>query len=363
MIMWWLGGWGNGNLNHGRHGNHGWLLCGLGFVWEICVGEIDKEREGWIDAARGIAIVLVVLGHVIHIVERELALALPGFDVLDRVLYSFHVPVFFFLSGMFLFRSSGERGSGDLLWSRAKRLLYPYLIWSVLQTTLEVVSSGGWRERLAPELFQIIYFPQAHFWFLYVLFFCGAIGIALRSIFVGRLRTVWVLLAVSLVWYGLHRLIPGGPIRDIGVYMPYFALGAWGRTMNDERGTIKCGDWVAAVALMGLFVCSVLLAVASDLETSMLLRLPLGMLGVAAIVVTAYAICSSYRVIWLAYIGRHSMAIYLIHVLAIHAVFMLLRSPAYPVAIGVAMVAGIGLPLLFKAICVRLRIVGMCGLR
>ena len=325
---------------------------------------MKEQRENWIDAARGIAIILVVLGHVIHIVERQLSVSLPGLDVLDRVLYSFHVPVFFFLSGMFLFRSSVDLGGGALIWKRAKRLLYPYLIWSVLQTTLEVVSSAGWQQKLAPELFQILYFPQAHFWFLYVLFFCGAIGIGLQGLLVGKLRTVWVLVALSFIWYGMHPWLPGGPIKDIGVYLPYFAIGAWWKTMNDERGTMNRGcSWVRAFAFAGLFLCSVLPAVAADLETSVFLRLPIGMLGVAAVLVTSYMICASCKVRWLTYIGRHSMAIYLIHVLAIHAVFMLVGNLVYWQAIGVAMVVGVGLPLLFKEICGRLRVVGVFGLR
>ena len=335
---------------------------------------INKQREGWIDVARGIAIVLIVLGHVIHIVERELSVVLPGFDVLDRVLYSFHVPVFFFLAGMFLFSSSSDLGVCGLIWKRAKRLLYPYLLWSVLQTTLEVASASGGRERLAGELLQILYFPQAHFWFLYVLFFCGAIGIALRGVLGTKRATVWVLLGLSLIWYALHPILPGGPIKDLGVYLPYFALGAWGRMMNDEstaakamegrRGTMneRC-SWLSAYALLGLFLCSILLAVSKDLETNVLLRLPIGLLGVGAVLMSSYVICASRRLRGLAYIGRRSMAIYLIHVLAIHALFICLPDFAYLPSMCLAMVAGVGLPLIFAEVCGRLHIAGLFGLR
>jgi len=319
-----------------------------------------REREGWVDAARGTAIVLVVLGHVIHIVEREFSVVMPGMDVLDRVLYSFHVPVFFFLSGLFFAGSGSGRSGLSLLGQRARRLLYPYLVWSVLQTAVEVVTQQGWQQRLAPQLLQIIYFPQAHFWFLYVLFFCGAIGIALRGILVSERRTVWTMLVLSLIWYAVHPLLPGGPIKDIGLYLPYFALGyLW-----SEFGRVKVGsrcDLTGVIAVCGLFVCSVMLAVANNSETDVLVRLPIGILGVAAVCSLSYAVCLSLKVPLLRYIGRYSLSIYLIHVLAIHALFMFVHDISAPLAIVAAMVVGIGLPLAFRDICSRLRVGRLFG--
>ena len=319
-----------------------------------------REREGWVDAARGTAIILVVLGHVIHIVEREFSVALPGPDVLDRVLYSFHVPVFFFLSGMFFAGAGSGRSGLSLLGQRAKRLLYPYLVWSLLQTTVDVVSRPGWREQLAPQLLQILYFPQAHFWFLYVLFFCGAIGIALRGILVSERRTVWAMLGLSLVWYAVHPLLPGGPIKDIGVYLPYFSVGyLWSEFGRGKVGSRR--DLAGVIAVCGLFVCSVLPAVANNSETDVWLRLPIGLLGVAAVCSVSYVVCLSYKIPLLRYIGRYSLSIYLIHVLAIHALFMFVHDISAPLAIVAAMVVGIGLPLAFREICSRLRVGRLFG--
>lgn len=47
-------------------------------------------RIEWLDSARGIAIILVVLGHCIGYID----------DPLNKVILSFHMPAFFFLSGI-----------------------------------------------------------------------------------------------------------------------------------------------------------------------------------------------------------------------------------------------------------------------
>lgn len=55
-----------------------------------------KGRECWIDIAKGIGIILVVLGHV----TRN--------ENLIRIIYSFHMPLFFFLSGWIINRNCGK---------------------------------------------------------------------------------------------------------------------------------------------------------------------------------------------------------------------------------------------------------------
>ncbi|MEI0739791.1 acyltransferase family protein [Paenibacillus sp. JTLBN-2024] len=54
-----------------------------------------KKRLDWVDAAKGIGILLVVMAHV------------PIPDSLKQFIYSFHMPLFFLLSGM-MFRSSSS---------------------------------------------------------------------------------------------------------------------------------------------------------------------------------------------------------------------------------------------------------------
>lgn len=73
-----------------------------------------NQRIAFIDIAKGIGILLVVLAH------NDLQAYAP---FLHKVIYSFHMPLFFFLSGMF-FRP--EMPFGELIQKRFDSLLKPY---------------------------------------------------------------------------------------------------------------------------------------------------------------------------------------------------------------------------------------------
>jgi fucose 4-O-acetylase-like acetyltransferase len=78
-------------------------------------------RQLHVDIARGIGIALVVLGH------NPTINADPG--ITYRVIYSFHMPLFFFLSGMFL---RPDMPIGEWAIDRAESLLKPYLVTTML---------------------------------------------------------------------------------------------------------------------------------------------------------------------------------------------------------------------------------------
>ncbi|MBQ7886534.1 MAG: acyltransferase family protein [Clostridia bacterium] len=82
-----------------------------------------QARKPWMDCVRGIAIVLVVLGHMNQ-----------AQSALNTWIYSFHMPVFFVLSGMLIAMRDpdAEKPLGRVLLARARQLLYPYLTFSAL---------------------------------------------------------------------------------------------------------------------------------------------------------------------------------------------------------------------------------------
>lgn len=64
--------------------------------------EVKKKRESWLDACKGIAIVLVVIGHIIDGNMSKGLLSGQTWVVVYNVIYLFHMPLFFVLSGMAL---------------------------------------------------------------------------------------------------------------------------------------------------------------------------------------------------------------------------------------------------------------------
>ena len=97
-----------------------------------------SQRIAYIDIARGIGILLVVLGH------SDLALVSP---YLHQIIYSFHIPLFFFLSGIFF---DPGIAPGLFLKKRFRAILQPYLfviflisLASVSFTNMGIVTALG----------------------------------------------------------------------------------------------------------------------------------------------------------------------------------------------------------------------------
>lgn len=102
-----------------------------------------RERIQWIDIGKGIAICLVILGHTwrslfaSNIVTNE-----TTFHVVDRAIYSFHVPLLFLLSGYLIEASVKRRGVVNYWRSTAITLLVPLFIWTLILNGLRVASSA-----------------------------------------------------------------------------------------------------------------------------------------------------------------------------------------------------------------------------
>ena len=84
-----------------------------------------RARIGWVDVAKGIAILLVIVGH-----------TLSSGGMPWKAVFSFHMPLFFILAG-YTFRA---RKWGELVPSSARRLLFPYVLMFLL---LVVRSDAG----------------------------------------------------------------------------------------------------------------------------------------------------------------------------------------------------------------------------
>ena len=91
-----------------------------------------SKREVWIDTARGIAILLVVLGHIFPVEHK-----------VNQIIYSFHVPIFFIISGMLLSINYDKwicMSFKDIAIKKIKEYMYPYLIFSIISIPTSFVS-------------------------------------------------------------------------------------------------------------------------------------------------------------------------------------------------------------------------------
>lgn len=89
------------------------------------VQENKVKRLDYIDIAKGLGMLTIIWGHIVH----------EGWS--NQFVYSFHIPLFFFLSGM-VFNASKYQTVGELIKKRVKTLLIPYLIFSIITWALWV---------------------------------------------------------------------------------------------------------------------------------------------------------------------------------------------------------------------------------
>ncbi|WP_233429236.1 acyltransferase family protein [Klebsiella variicola] len=129
-------------------------------------------RERWVDYAKGIGIILVVFGHANRgLYSSGIYISSEIYHYLDNIIYSFHMPLFFFLSGLFFVSSINNKSKEGFLLSKVKNILYPYVLWSLIQGGVEVFFSKYTNAKTS--LSEVLLFPmhpRAQFWFLYALF-------------------------------------------------------------------------------------------------------------------------------------------------------------------------------------------------
>lgn len=147
------------------------------------------KRVEWIDNARGIGILAIVLGHVYNRTAG-----------LGRWLYAWHIPLFFLLPGVLFALRGGERSEpfGRLVVQKAKSLLFPYVGFSLASVLLMAIYEGV-PNALSALVFKVILpFGMGTLWFLPTLFLAEVffLGVKRGAGGDGRVLAVYALVVV-----------------------------------------------------------------------------------------------------------------------------------------------------------------------
>ena len=85
--------------------------------------KLMKKRLGFIDVARGIAIISIILGHL-------------GSSQINRVVFTYHVPIFFFITGYFI---NTKKNVKVFIENKARTLLVPYAVTCMIIIILNTI--------------------------------------------------------------------------------------------------------------------------------------------------------------------------------------------------------------------------------
>lgn len=274
----------------------------------------SPQRISWVDGAKGIGIVLVVIGHV----ERGLVSSglLPPSAVVagvDRWIYSFHMPLFFFLSGLFLV-SSSQRELTSFVVEKLRTVAYPFVLWSLLTIALksQLGELVNHRWELS-SIWDLLISPVDQYWFLYVLFLLSlAFCIAMK---VGM--TPFHVTVVSLSCYpGLLFGASAGwiPLLEMRGSAIYLALGALMSSLVGLRGLERARlDAVIAVVTGALSVVTVALAWHTIGPVA---QIVVAISGITAVTALASAMGETELSRFFQFLGRYSLEIFVGHVVA-----------------------------------------------
>lgn len=145
------------------------------------VGIVMPEREYWVDALKGFAIICVVLGHSIERTLVGLQIDNNFLTVFNLFIYSFHMPLFFFISGYVYAISDRDKiktAGGIKLYIKNKfiDLFIPYCFFAILVFLGKYVFSDYVTYKInLNDLFFMFINPIAFLWFIYILFFISVL--------------------------------------------------------------------------------------------------------------------------------------------------------------------------------------------
>jgi len=281
----------------------------------------NNQRNDWVDYGKGIGIILVVYGHLLSSAYHA-GIKVPEhfFWLSDSIVYGFHMPFFFLLSGLFVEGSLRKRGAQSYLVDKFSRIAYPYLIWSFLQVSVEVLfSSQTQLGATTADLAAIPYKPWGQFWFLYALFLMH-ICFAISSRF-GK-HSGWVLLALSSILYFYPPSTGVAGLFGFSTYFIFFVLGIVLRQAIMHMEQYNLPLWTILLLFM-ILVGSGYVIFEYKIEpirlsgsTHPFYFIYLATLGTAACIGLSQYLAKRNAAPFLQWLGTYSLQIYLVHMLA-----------------------------------------------
>lgn len=277
------------------------------------------QRLRWMDQARGIAIICVLLQHSVSVPAR-LGLHTPeALAFFNEALQPYRQPLLMFLSGMLLSHSL-RKPWRDYASGKVRRILWPMLVWSIpviiLRPPVDITGV------LAP----------AHLWYLLVLLECYLIGPLTRRIRPGVLAGTMLLLQLILPFDSPTVIQYTGPFLTYGAF---FMAGSAAMPHLDRwqavRWPLGIGAGAAGIVVQ---VAAVQFGWNSNIVTFVA-----GALGVAAIVWLAPRLPINRLI---EAIGRQSMIWYVAHVPVMIVTGMVLWRIDASMSGWVVVMAGLG---------------------
>lgn len=288
-----------------------------------------KNRIKYIDISRAFAIIFIVLGHtIVHSQHCNL---------IFKFLYSFHVVLFFIISG-YTFKVKENEKSLPFIKKKFIRIIIPYFVWCILFLIPYIILGNGVGNSLGTtssfnlktQLLNVIYGvgnnaalkQNSALWFLPALFsmevFCFFLIKYKKKYRINNIILVLSLIILSYITNTFSNFILPWGLNSVLVLNIYFYLGYLFKEKNYfTKERVFQAKYIVPIAIVGIIACFINSQTVSciDYEYGNLLLCFLSGAGLSLLVIyLSYKINKNKT---LEYIGKNTMGILIFHKLII----------------------------------------------
>lgn len=301
---------------------------------------LKSKRLSWIDYAKGIAIFLVVYHHAF------LGLQAAGLKVntwlinTNMIVYSFRVPLFFILSGVFIQQGLKKRGLKKYIGYRSRILLYPYLLWAFLQISLSYFFRAYTNFPWGAKLYLFIFYEPKYMgqlWYLLALFNASVIYVLLYTKL--KIRGMGHLVLGIILYLLAPALSFNSMLQQFSIFYIYLAIGTLiSSVILDHKNDRIFGSWKTFLIILPFFIVSQLYFIHHEnmdpffmnfdktgfsglwlisKDGIMLQYFLIVIIGCMLTVNICFFLQKWGRLLFLRVIGFHSLYIYLLHLILV----------------------------------------------
>lgn len=315
-----------------------------------------SDRIQWLSVLQGFSMLLVVLGH-ITLTNTFQDPATPAVAAMERIIYSFHMPLFIFISGWLFCLTCINRDLqyGKMLKKKFKRLGIPFLFFTIATMVIKLLLSPFVKRPVDFEeiINTFVFFssnPLGEMWFIIVLL----ILMSLYPVYRWLSRhdaLIWGFGAALVLFIALPEDIQYFQLSKVVRFSIYFLCGIiCCRYKIIETYSSK---WYTLLGALALFICVNCLELASPLLNHKMVY-AIGALSGIALSVAVCSFITTLRPTAFSSFSAYTFQIFLLGIFFQMAVRVIYGKVGhynpviYPVMFALSIIVGVYIPVLIS---------------
>ena len=181
---------------------------------------MGKDRNEYLDIVKGIAIILMIFAHCIVSGNGDFFLKKELFwdDILFKIIYSFHMPLFALVSGYLYYFTVEKYSFEKILIKKIKSFLHPIVIFGIYRYLL-TKKSLLFNDIALSKVYDFVFFLFDGYWFLWSILFITIIVLFINKFFNDNLK-------VYIVFFLLTLIIPTR-VLSLRIFLYPFFVGGY----------------------------------------------------------------------------------------------------------------------------------------